>query len=296
MANYKKRTASVCLAWLLLGMGCFGKSAVYPASDPANAGEWVLINDVSDEFESKKLDTSKWLVQGAGGEYRSNWIGRAPSQFSTRNVRVEDGKLKLETRWDPDFEFSDKNDRSGSKATDGRAYENITTAAVISKKQFHYGYMEIRCKAADASITSSFWMTGRGSELDVFEFIGAPAQKQKKHLETEFLCTLIDWANSKNGTKRVWQEKNQLGWRVAGDFHVYGCEWNENYLKFYADGELITGVTKEELGDKWVLKNPLWIWVDSETFPWHGIPGKADLPVDFEIEYIRIWQQPDTAN
>ena len=54
---------------------------------------------------------------------------------------------------------------------------------------------------------------------------------------------------------------------------------------------MVGGVTKAELGARWILTNPLWIWVDSETFPWHGLPQKEDLPVDFEIEYIRVWQQ-----
>jgi beta-glucanase (GH16 family) len=254
-----------------------------PASDPANAGGWVLNKDMSDEFEGRELDAAKWLVQGVNGEYRSEFIGRAPSQFSTQNVRIEDGRLKLQTRWEPDFHFSDKPD------ADGRKYENITTAAVISRKQFLYGYMEIKCKAADASITSSFWATGHQSELDVFEFIGAPAQAQKKHLEREYMFTMIDW--SKRQVSRVWRGTHQLPWRVAEDFHVYGCEWNEDCLEFYADGELVGGVTRTELGPHWVLTSPLWIWVDSETFPWHGLPQKEDLPVDFEIEYIRVWQQ-----
>jgi hypothetical protein len=33
--------------------------------------------------------------------------------------------------------------------------------------------------------------------------------------------------------------------------------------------------------------------VDSETFHWEGLPDEEDLPVDFEIEYIRVWQKED---
>ncbi|MEJ7736808.1 MAG: hypothetical protein WKF97_05210 [Chitinophagaceae bacterium] len=36
---------------------------------------------------------------------------------------------------------------------------------------------------------------------------------------------------------------------------------------------------------------PLNIWIDSETFPWHGVPAKEDLPVDYEVEYVRVWQK-----
>lgn len=222
----------------------------------------------------------------------AGWSGNGLSGFrSFQYVRVEDGKLKIQTRWEPEFNFSKKPDSSYTDAEgQGRAYENITTAAVIARRQFLYGYMEIKCKAADASITSSFWGTGRGSELDVFEFVGNPSQGHKAHLKKEYKFTMIDWANP-GGFKRVWQEKHELDWEATRGFHVYGCEWDERYLKFFADGELVGGVTKAELGEKWVLEHPLWVWVDSETFPWDGLPDQHDLPADYEIEYIRIWQK-----
>ena len=36
----------------------------YPASDPSNAAGWILNKEMSDEFEGRDLDTSKWLVKG----------------------------------------------------------------------------------------------------------------------------------------------------------------------------------------------------------------------------------------
>ncbi|CAA6679665.1 MULTISPECIES: family 16 glycosylhydrolase [unclassified Lentimonas] len=279
-------TTLLCVGLQLLAtQTTLAKSVSSPYSDPLNKGGWQLNKAVSDEFDSSRLDEDKWLIQGRNGEYKSRWIGRAPSQFSTENVRVEDGKLKIATRWEPDFDFSDKIDKAS-----GDKYENITTAAVIGKEEFHYGYMEIRCKAADASITSSFWMTGVKSELDVFEFVGKPSQKHKKHLEKEMMATMINWGKPQGPDRRSWRDHYPLDWRVADDFHVYGCEWNENYLKFYADGKLVGTVTKEELGERWILVEPASIWVDSETFSWVGLPFKEELPADFEIDYIRVWQ------
>ncbi|GAI02342.1 unnamed protein product, partial [marine sediment metagenome] len=79
-----------------------------PASDPKNTGNWVLKKDMSDEFESDSIDADKWFVNGTDGRY--NWIGRAPSQFAPENVRLEDSKLKLTTKWDPDYNFASKID------------------------------------------------------------------------------------------------------------------------------------------------------------------------------------------
>jgi len=264
--------------------------------DQSNPNGWVLNEEISDEFEAEELDETKWLIQGRDGVYQSNFIGRAPSQFSTENVRLEEGKLKLETKWDSDFNFSDKVQDYGNGTS--YKYENITTAAVISKKLFQYGYMEIKCKVADASITSSFWTTGNQSELDIFEFIGKPKQSHKKHLEKEYKFSIHDWSRSVGG-KTVWTDKVNLDWRVADGFHIYGCDWSEGGLRFFADGQLIRSATIEEMeaeatehanGSPWVLTKPLRVWVDSETFPWHGLPVMEDLPVDFEIEYIRVWE------
>lgn len=160
---------------------------------------------------------------------------------------------------------------------------------MISKQPFQYGYMEIRCKAADTSITNAFWATGNKSELDVFEFLAKPALPKKQHLEKEFWSSIHDWSNPRGPS--VWTNKHQLSWRVAAGFHVYGWEWDENYLKFYADGQLIKAFTKAEVGSGWVITNPLKIWVDSKTFPRHGLPAKEDLPVDYEIDYIMVWQK-----
>ena len=47
------------------------------------------------------------------------------------------------------------------------------------------------------------------------------------------------------------------------------------------------------MGRIWCLKYPLKVWVDSETFAWEGFPDTEDLPVDYEIEYIRVWEKQD---
>ena len=50
---------------------------------------------MSDEFEGKELDRSKWTVG------MSWWKGRQPALFSDKNVTVSDGKLHLTMRKEP---------------------------------------------------------------------------------------------------------------------------------------------------------------------------------------------------
>jgi beta-glucanase (GH16 family) len=296
---------------------------VLPFSDPSNTGNWVLNESVSDEFDGKIIDENKWYIVGKFEDgkpvykdpdhpNKTVWKGRAPSQFSGRNYRLEEGRLILETRWEPDFPFSDDNNQTWGPDNKVENFENITTACFIGRKEFKYGYMEIKSKAADAEITSAFWATGSQTELDIFEQFGDHRQKGKEWKDRELWWSIHDWSKEGKG-KTVYTERLDYGFRVADDFHVYGIEWNENGLKLYADGKLVTQATKEQvdtyakeknLPNGWVMTGPIHVWLDQETFPWHGVPDskedlelnspegkKEDGVVDFEIEYVRVWQK-----
>ncbi len=254
---------------------------LYPLSDPDNTGNWVLKEDLSDEFEGTSLDTNKWFKDGTNGVFKYSWPGRAPSQFAPENIRVEDGKLKLQTKWDPNYDFVDGLDNDC-----GCPYGDppLTTAAVISNNTLTYGYLEIMCKAADSSITSSFWATSNVGELDIFEFVG---DSKTSNVDNRFPFCVHDWTQGGDS----WCDRVTLDWRVADDLHVYGCEWDANGLKFYADGELVHEVSKSTIGNLWQLDEPMFIWFDSEAFAWEGLPTQSELPVDYEIAYIRVWQK-----
>ena len=299
------------------------EKVLLPLSDPANTGKWVLNTDASDEFEASTLDEDRWYVVGKfeNGKpvykhpdfpNKKVWIGRAPSQFSGNNYRLENGKLILETRWEPDFPFSPEPDKPWGKDNTRSKFENLTTACLIGRKKFQFGYMEIKSKSADAEITSAFWAMGEGLELDMFEHFGDHRQKGKLDLDRELWWSIHDWT-VKKGNNSVYTEHHDLGFRVADAYHTYGVEWNEDGIKYFVDGKLFTEASKEKI-DEWAKKKgfekgyvatkPISIWLDQETFPWHGVPdSKEDLElnspegkkddgvVDFEIEYVRVWQK-----
>lgn len=299
-------------------------SSLSPLSDPENNGGWRLNEAVSDEFNAPVLDEDKWFVAGKfvnglptyihpDDPDKKVWKGRQPSQFSGRNYRLEDGMLILETRWEPDFPFSDEIGKPWGDDNTEERYENITTASILGRTEFKYGYMEIRSKAADAEITSSFWSIGNGTEFDFFEQFGDHRQPQKLDKDRELWWSIHDWTQKPKGPS-VYTERHDLGFRVADDFHVYGIEWDETGVKYYVDGKLFTQASREKInayaaergyGEGYVITKPVAIWLDQETFPWHGIPdSKEDLElnspegkkddgiVDFEIDYVRVWQKP----
>jgi beta-glucanase (GH16 family) len=284
----------------------------FPVTDQTNTGNWVLNTDVSDEFVGTTLDETKWLVQGRNGVFESNHKGRAPSQFSLNNFRLEDGKLKLETRWEPNYNFNPTEDKSGVK------YENITTAAVITKKSVLYGYFEIKCKAADAEITSTFWGTGSNTELDFFEMFGDHRQSSKLWKDKELWWSIHDWSTV-GGGRTTYTESHDLGFRVADAFHIYGYDWSADGIKIYIDGKLYRDVSRTAINlyddvslqsggngtnENFVVTKAIKLWLSQATFPWHGVPDslddlelnspagkKKDGIVDYEIEYVRVWQK-----
>ncbi len=267
---------------------------VYPASDPSNRGGWILREDLSDEFDGSEIDKSKWFVEGYNGDYYI-WKGRAPSQFAPHNVIVEDGLLKLRSQWEPDFDFAVGEGHEGNDyATHDGEFIPVTTAGIVSIKRFLNGYMEVRSKSADAAMTSSFWMIGHESELDVYETMGNPKIDSGSGITaTSLKASVHDWQPPAQRPTRRFGYVQDLPWRVADGFHVYGVDWGPDYLKFYIDGELTHEVTQAEVGKDWVLTNPLEIWLDSEIFVWLGLPHEEELPVDFEVDYVRVWQKPD---
>lgn len=273
------------------------EGTIAPHSDPENGAGWVLNQNISDEFEGNELDQSKWFVEGANGDYYI-WKGRAPSQFVPHNVIVEDGTLKLRTQWEPDYDFAKEDYGDGNMGSSKYGeYKGkpmpITTAAVISRKRFLHGYMEVKSKVGNAAITGAFWALGYEQELDVYELMGNPKKAGKIHAKSS-LATAHDWSPPAERPTNVFEHVEELPYRVADDFHVFGAEWGLDYLKLYIDGKLVHHFTQDDVGLDWILNNPMEVWLDSEIFYWLGMPHKEELPVDFEIEYVRVWQKPAT--
>ncbi len=266
-----------------------------PSSDPNNTGGWILNEELSDEFDGDRLDPDRWFVEGQNGDYYI-WKGRAPSQFVPHNVIVSDGSLKIRTQWEPDYPY----DKDGYKESGGEAYGKwkgedvpVTTAGIITNKRFLYGYMEVKSKAPCAAMTAAFWAIGYEQELDIFEQLGAPTVKGSITANTT-RTGIHDWSPpAVRPTKAFGYDEHNLPYKTCEEFHIYGAEWGEDYLKVYRDGKLTATFTQDELGTDWVLNNPMEIWLDSEVFNWLGVPHEEELPAFFEVEYMRVWQKPN---
>ncbi len=275
----------------------FAQEIPPPLSDPGNTGGWVINPSVSDEFNGDDFDRDVWFNQGESGNWNGQWRGRAPSEYDPDNVRVEGGFLYMTARWDETHNFSSGNGGGNSQGTWQYGDVPITTAALLGKNFFHYGYMEMRSKAAPGPISSSYWTTGVGGETDAFESFGW--NPNNRWSGKRFHTSFHDWRNgSSTYGRRIWENDHILDFGVADDFHVYGFEWDPNYVAIYIDGAMVNCVTREEMGDAWVANNPQRPWIDMETFDWEinandlrpeHFNGRAGI--DFIVDYSRVYQR-----
>lgn len=204
--------------------------------------------------------------------------------------------LKLKSQWEPDYDFAlDEGHEGNAYGVHEGQIIPVTTAAVVGKKRFLNGYMEVRSKAADAAMTSAFWAIGYQQELDIYEQMGRPTGSGELDITGNTLkASIHDWQPPAQRPTRKFGHKTKLPFNVAEEFHAYGAEWGEDYIKFYLNGDLVHETTQEEVGEHWVLTNPMEIWLDSEIFVWLGLPTEEQLPATYKIDDVRVWQQPQS--
>lgn len=216
----------------------------------------------SDEFDGNAVDTTKW-------DYRTDskhWSTQKPE-----NVAVADGVLKLNV----------KKEKAGDK--------EYTGAGLISKKTFKYGYYESCFKVpAGAGWHTSFWMQkhdGSGGtgpkaaaqELDVCE--------NDSVNPTGYGVNVHQWnpaPHKSMGGKGVKTPD------LSADFHVFGCEFTPQTVKYFFDGKLVQTVdaTKFAHGEQ-----NIWLTTIASQL---GKTKKVDddkLPSAAVYKYVRFYEK-----
>lgn len=216
----------------------------------------------ADEFDGKKLDTAQW-------NYRTDskhWSTQKPE-----NVAIADGKLRLEV----------KKEKAGGK--------EYTGAGVISKQAFKYGYYEAKFKVPPgAGWHTSFWMMrhdGKGGtdpkearqELDVCENDSVKL--------TSYGVNTHKWSPPPH---TGFGHKNVKTPDLSADFHVWGCEFTPETVKYFFDGKEVQTVdaTKFPHGD-------LQIWLTTIASQLGGAKKVDDskLPAAAEYDYVRFYEK-----
>jgi beta-glucanase (GH16 family) len=233
---------------------------------PSIKGDFVMVPELSDEFEGSSFDTIKWFRRNP------TWLGRQPAFFSEKNVTVRGGSLNLTMKKEePD------------DALRRRGYNTYSSAAVKSRNTVLYGYFEIRARAMNSHGSSAFWFYDQApdlwTEIDVFEICGKGERGNQYNMNIHVFRTPL-----KNEHWSLHSEWN-APFRFADGFHIFGLEWTPYVIRWYVDGDTVR--TSENT--HW--HQPLTMNFDSETMPdWFGLPADNDLPSTFSIDYVRTWK------
>lgn len=199
---------------------------------------------------------------------------------------------------------------SGREGTDTVAMVSNGTLKIIAKKvgnevysvrmntnaSWTYGYFEARLKLAVGKGTwPAFWMMPKNfrswpedGEIDIMEHVGY----HPNYVSSSIHCKAY---YHKIGT----QKTHELYLSTAqSEFHTYACEWTEDYLKFYFDGEEHFAFYNDHTGnyDTWPFLNPFYLKLNlAWGGDWGGAMGldESCLPATYEIDYVRVFQKAE---
>ncbi len=184
---------------------------------PAPAGKrWQAVPELTDNFD--RFDSNKWQMS------HPYWSGRSPSTYNNDDISFGGGILRLK------MTVKDPNKRGNW----------VWAAAVTSRtKAFKKGmYSEVRIKVANLSVTSSFWMQGNYSEIDVIENYGRVKKDRWRYLdytmESNTHYFRNGWENDINTPAHSGNPGNQ---RNADRFYVYGV-WSSSIWRHALGGRV----------------------------------------------------------
>ena len=80
-------------------------------------------------------------------------------------------------------------------------------------------------------------------------------------------------------------KKYHVPFELQADYHIWGLEWDKDFIRFYLDGILF----REAKNTHW--HQPLEINLNCESNQWFGaLPDDKRLDGVYRVKYIRAWQ------
>lgn len=175
-----------------------------------------------------------------------------------------------------------------------------TSARLISqyKAEFAYGRIESRIlfPGGEAGLWPAFWSLGtdigevgwpQTGEIDFVEYVS--------RLPEEIFGT-IHGPGYSGGS--AFGNVYQFGDPVYDDYHTFAVEWEPDLIKWYVDDVLYhTAVPADVAPNAWVFNDPIFMLFNTAVGGNFGGPVSPDLtlPQEMTIDYVRVYQAPDTA-
>jgi beta-glucanase (GH16 family) len=238
-----------------------------------------------DEFNGTALDLSKWRYDTARN--KQGWFNGERQYYSAgerKNIRIENGRLVIIAR-------HESLDPKKYPDWGGQPY---TSAKIVSKQAWTYGFYEIRAKLPCARGTwPAIWMLPKDmkkwpdeGEIDIMEQVGAEPNLIYASLHTALF----------NHTKNTQRSAQRLVPTSCSAFHVYQLDWRPDSIIIGVDGRGILRVRDNQPGGKgaWPFNTPfemiLNLAIGGDWAAAKGIDDAA-MPQRMEVDYLRVWQR-----
>lgn len=260
-----------------------------PGSDPKPEGKkWVLVENMSDEFNTNKLDKQKWQDYPNGDGWM--WEGRPPGLFRARNIKLKDGNMNITvSKLKKPYE------------NNGRKYTH--QGAIV--RSFNPGqvgwYYETRMKANKTVMSSTFWLMTKydcekKEELDIQECVGTitdKTEKWAKHFDEIFHSNAIHRKTDCNPKPTQLQGAVKTPTKNWERYYVYAAWWKSpEEVQFFLDGEYKYSIKPSITWDM-----PAYLQMAIETYDWNPIPEDGGLVESgtweertTKYDWIRTWK------
>lgn len=259
------------LFWIVLTLAASFIATCATAEQPSPVGQnlakWQLT--FQDEFNSVGLDRNKWNTNYAWGR-TAPWNGELEYYTDDENFTFSDGRLHIVPK---------------KKNMGGMAY---TSGMITTRDKFaqHYGYFEMKARLPKGKgFWPGFWLLVQDKkvkdEIDIMEFLG--------HVPNEYHMG-THMPDPFNPSGDIHFGSHFDGPDLTTGPHVYGVDWEEEYLDYYLDGNLTFHLTNPTF----VPHNTMYILVNLAVGgSWPGAPdaNTSFNNNDMEVYYIRVWQR-----
>lgn len=252
-----------------------------------------------DEFNHQSINRDKWHTSFP-------WSRSVLSQdiyYPDSNVIVNQGNVQFVLKkqdfllplydWEIDtVTFKKKK----INLVDGKKFQyHYTGGLIYSKKEYKYGYFEIKFKApVGQGIWPAFWMyAGKpNNEIDFFELKG----EKEKQIHVDIHCPdgCSNFKEGPLGYRKAWGHWLKTTNKLKDGFNIIAGEWTKNHIKWYLNGELIAYSNHSfDLGMG--LTAGTGIAKDGEAFK-PGPNKDTPFPNYFHVDYIRVYKTDTLPN
>ncbi|ELZ98026.1 glycosyl hydrolase family protein [Haloferax mucosum ATCC BAA-1512] len=262
-----------------LGAASFGVpgSAAVSEGGPQNQADWALAFE--DTFDSGSLDTDSW---GIGFGWGRETTG-SPERIVDENVELRDGKLHLTGTHDGD---------------------DIKAGSIHSRGNVYFGpgsYWEAKIKMPDRTgFLPAFWAKPNDEswppEIDFVELFQTGDDYGDTHTSHHHIHYSSSGIKGDSSTHEDEPASYDAGVDLSKDFHIYGCEWQEDRVVHYVDG-----VKVAETADNTIMASlnggaPFYMMLNIHIDRIGRTDRSESWGESMVVDWVRVWEYaPDSG-